>query len=478
LDPTVQNVVLLAVTAFGAALALAPLAARTALARAWLPPEDGARLGRMAVVPRVGGLVVIAAFAIALLVLPPIDSWLDGTPAPRVVPLVFAAAFLAAAGLVEDVRGLPRQAIFGAQLAAALFLFWLGYRVEDLAIPFWRDVRLADLALPLTVAWLVATANVFDVVQGLDGLAGGLALATTLALLAAATTGGHWGEVAVLVALAGALAGFARFNFRPARIFLGRCGTRPIGLVLGALAVSGRLKSPAVLAVVVPLLALVVPLLDVALPSGDRPRLPHRIVMAFYGLAIAVATVTLVLTEGPTLAFGAAVSVALLAFAVTARGLGYWQQSGTQRWVVARLAESLRPSGDSTMRALEEDLARIDDLDAAWPRLCEAAWALGLVELHMTPRPGWEKRLPEHHSFVPEPARLWPDAPAREATWSFELQAGDDVVADLVSRAPLAPTEFYPMRFVGLIERLAARQLAEGVPGVLPQPDSPSGSAR
>jgi hypothetical protein len=242
--------------------------------------------------------------------------------------------------------------------------------------------------------------------------------------------------------------------------------------------VSGRLKSPAVLAAVVPLLALVVPLLDVALPSGDRPRLPHRIVMVFYGLAIAVATVTLVLTEGPTLAFGAAASVALLAFAVTARGLGYWQQSGTQRWVVARLAESLRPSGDSTMRALEEDLAGIGDLDTAWPRLCEAAWALGLVELHMTPRTGWEDRLPEHHSFAPEPARLWPGAPAREATWSFELQAGDDVVADLVGRAPLAPTEFYPMRFVGLIERLVARQLAESLPGTASVPQSPPGSAR
>ena len=475
MDTRIQNVLLVGTTAFTAALLLSPIAARTALARAWLPPEDGARLGRMAVVPRIGGLVVVAAFAFALLVLPPIGGWLPGRAVPPVVPLVAAAAFLAGVGLVEDVRGLPRQARLASQVAAALFLFWWGYRIEDLAVPFWRDVPLADLALPLTVAWLVATASFFEAVQGLDGLAGSLVLAATLALLAAATTGRHWGEVAVLVALAGALAGFVRFNFAPARIFLGRCGTRPIGLVLGALAVSGRLKSPAVLAAVIPLLALVVPLLDVALPSGDRPRLPPRVVMVFYGLAIAIATVTLVLTEGPTLAFGAASSLALLAFAVTARGLGYWQQSGTHRWVVARLAESLRPSGDSTMRALEEDLARVDDLDTAWPRLCDAAWALGLAELHMTPRSGWENRLPEHHSFAPEAARPWPGAPGREATWSFELQTGEDVVADLVGRAPLAPTEFYPMRFVGLVERLVARQLAEGLLGGASAPPAPSG---
>lgn len=478
MDSPVHIVLLVAATAFAASLGLSPLAARLAFARGWLPPEDGARLGRIAVIPRVGGLAVVAAFGVALLALPPIDRWLAVGSSPHTVSLVLAAVFLSVVGLLEDVRGLPQQATFAAQLAATLFLFWVGYRVEDVEVPFWGDVSLAELSLPLTVAWLVATANLFDVVQGLDGLAGGLALASTLALLAAATTGGHWGESAVLVALAGALAGFVRLNFDPARLFLGRCGTRPVGLVLGALAVSGRLKSPAVLAAVVPLLALVVPLLDVALPSGDRPRLPHRIVMIFYAVAVAVATVTLVLTEGPTLAFGAAVSVALLAFAVTARGLGYWQQSGTHRWVVARLSASLRPSGDSTMRALEEDLAQVDDLDAAWPRLCEAAWALGLVELHMTPRPGWETRLPEHHSFAPEPVRLWPGGPMREVTWSFELQASGGDVADLVGRAPLAPTEFYPMRFVGLVERLVARQLDESFPAPAAPAPTPPGSGR
>ena len=360
----VQNVLLVAATAFVAALAFTPLVSRLALARGWLQPEDGPRLGRVAVVPRVGGVAVVAAFAVALLALPPFETWLDGVPAPVRLPLVAAAAFLAAVGLVQDVRGLPRQVTAAAQFAAALFLFWSGYRVDDLAVPFWHEVRLAELSLPFTVAWLLVATNFFDVVRGLDGLTGGLALATTLALFGAAAGGGHWGEAGVLVAVAGALAGFARFNFHPAHVFLGRCGSRPIGLVLGALAVSGRLKSPAVLAAVVPLLALVLPLLDVALPSGDRPRLPHRIVLAGYAVAVAIATMTLVRTEGPPLAFAAAVAALLLAAAVTMRGVGRWQASDTQRWVVGRLAESLRPSGDSTLRALEEDLARADDLES------------------------------------------------------------------------------------------------------------------
>ena len=455
-----HHVLLIAAAAFVAAIGLTPLVSRLALARGWLLPEDGARLGRRAVVPRVGGLAVVGAFGAALLVLPPFDTWLDGGSGPATLPLVAAAALLAALGLVEDVRGVPRQLVAATQLVAVLLLVWSGYRVEDLAVPFWRDVPLGALSLPFTVVWMLAMVNVFDLVRGVDGLAGGLALVATIALLGAAAAGERWGEVGALAAVAGALAGFVRFNYDPARVFLGRCGSRPVGLVLAAVAVSGRLKSPATLAAVVPLLALVLPLLDVALPSGERPRLPNRLVLVSYGLAVAFATMTLVLTEGPPLALSALAAVLLLVAGVAKREAGDWPASGT-RWVAARLAESLRPSGDSTLRALEEDLARADDLDAAWPRLCQAGWALGLIELHVTPRTGWEDRVPERHSFAPEPAQRWAGGLVREATWSFELQAAGGVVAEMVARAPLSPTDFDPMRFVTLVERLVARHVDE-----------------
>ena len=315
-----HHVLLIAAAAFVAAIALTPLVSRLALARGWLLPEDGARLGRRAVVPRVGGLAVVGAFGAALLVLPPFDTWLDGGSGPATLPLVAAAALLAALGLpVEDVRGVPRQLVAATQLVAVLLLVWSGYRVEDLAVPFWRDVPLGALSLPFTVVWMLAMVNVFDLVHGVDGLVGGLALVATIALLGAAAAGERWGEVGALAAVAGALAGFVRFNYHPARVFLGRCGSRPIGLVLAAVAVSGRLKSPATLAAVVPLLALVLPLLDVALPSGERPRCRSRLVLVSYGLAVAFATMTLVLTEGPPLALSALAAVLLLVAGVAKR---------------------------------------------------------------------------------------------------------------------------------------------------------------
>jgi UDP-N-acetylmuramyl pentapeptide phosphotransferase/UDP-N-acetylglucosamine-1-phosphate transferase len=446
-----------------------------------LVPEEGARLGRRAVVPRVGGLAVVGAFAVAMLALPPSESWLPGPAEPSPLALLLAAVGLAAVGFAEDLERVSRQSVAAAQVLAVVLLFWSGYQVDDLAVPFWHEVPLGGLSLPFTLVWMLAMANVFDVVRGLDGLAGGLALVATLALLAAAAAQDRWAEVAVLAAVAGALAGFVRFNFAPARVFLGRCGSRPVGLVLGALAVSGRLKSPAALAVVVPILALVLPLLDAALPPGERPRLPHRAVLVVYGLGVGIATVTLVLTEGPPLAFSAAAAILLLAAGATTRGLGWWQTSATPRWLAARLAEGLRPSGDSTLRALEEDLAEVGELGAGWSRLCQAGWALGLVELHLTPRPGWEARLPERHSFAPDPTQRWSGGLVREATWSFELQAAGGVVAEMVARAPLSPTEFDPLRFVTLVERLVARHVDETagarVHVAAPAPVPPGGAA-
>jgi UDP-N-acetylmuramyl pentapeptide phosphotransferase/UDP-N-acetylglucosamine-1-phosphate transferase len=82
------------VTAFVAALALTPLVSRLALARGCLVPEDGARLGRRAVAPRVGGLAAGGGFTTALRALPPLASWMEGSDGPAILPLALAQLWL------------------------------------------------------------------------------------------------------------------------------------------------------------------------------------------------------------------------------------------------------------------------------------------------------------------------------------------------------------------------------------------------
>jgi UDP-N-acetylmuramyl pentapeptide phosphotransferase/UDP-N-acetylglucosamine-1-phosphate transferase len=453
-----HSLLFVSAAALVAAVVLTPLVIRIVIARGILEPAEGARVSHRAAVPRVGGVAIVAAFALAVLVLPSPEAWGIAPGPGGLVPLVLAAIAMVVTGLLEDLRGLSLRAAVAVQILVAAGLFAAGYRVGVVAVPFGGEVELGALALPFAIVWLVAMTNVFDIARGLDGLAGALALVATLGLLVAAFHQEDWEAGFVLAAVAGALLGFLRFNFDPARVFLGRCGTRPIGLVLGAVALGARLKSPATLAAVVPLVAIVLPLLDVVLPSGDRPRLPERPVLVVYGLAVLVAMVTLVTTEGPALALGAAAAVLLLALGLSMRGLGR-SSSEAQRSVVARLAEGLRPSGDATLRALEADLAPARDLDAAWPRLCQGAWLLGLLEAHLTPRPGWEDRLPELHSFAPDFTHAWRSGLVRETTWSFELSARGEVVAELVARAPAWLTEFDPVRFVTVVDRLVTRHL-------------------
>ena len=112
--------------------------------------------------------------------------------------------------------------------------------------------------------------NAFNLIDGLDGLAAGLALVSTLGLLAAAAVSGRWETVLVAAALAGALLGFLPYNFNPARVFLGDCGALPVGFILAAIAVKSSIKASAAIAVAVPLLALALPILDVGLAVVRR----------------------------------------------------------------------------------------------------------------------------------------------------------------------------------------------------------------
>jgi UDP-GlcNAc:undecaprenyl-phosphate GlcNAc-1-phosphate transferase len=236
-------------------------------------PSDGRRIHRKAV-PRLGGLALYISCLAALSLLPFVDNLLTQTLSglkPEFLTLFVPATLVLLLGGYDDLRGTNAIVKFvGLGLIATLF-YAMGGRIDALSIPFFGSVQLPALAsFIITVVWLVGITNAFNLIDGLDGLASGAALFASLVILGVSISQERTLMIVVSLVLCGALAGFLRYNFNPASIFLGDSGSLFTGFLLAALSVLGTQKATTAVAIVVPILAFGFPVVDTAMTMGRR----------------------------------------------------------------------------------------------------------------------------------------------------------------------------------------------------------------
>ncbi|HEV7704229.1 MAG TPA: MraY family glycosyltransferase, partial [Gemmatimonadaceae bacterium] len=242
-------------------------------------------------VPRLGGVAVFIATMLGIastLFYGPARETLTPEWHRFVLALLLGGTVLFGAGLIDDLRRIRPVAKIVAQCVAALIVAKLGFRIEILGIGS-SVLHLGWVSIPLTILWIVAVTNAFNLIDGLDGLATGIAIVALATVFAAATALGNLEVSIVALVLIGALLGFARFNFSPARIFLGDSGSLFIGFMLAVLSMHGSIKSATAVLVAIPLFALAVPLLDVSVSilrrwlrgvpifSPDARHIHHRL---------------------------------------------------------------------------------------------------------------------------------------------------------------------------------------------------------
>jgi UDP-GlcNAc:undecaprenyl-phosphate GlcNAc-1-phosphate transferase len=243
-------------------------------------------------IPRLGGVAIAAAFylgiAAALVVARTAGSPL-GLETGHLPAILVGAALIAAIGILDDTQGTRARVKFAAQVVVGLVAYGLGLSIDRLDGP-WGSLSLGIWSLPLTVAWIVAVVNALNLIDGLDGLASGVALTVLAAFFMIASAGGATQpSLVVLAAGAGGAIGFLRYNLHPASIIMGDTGSMLLGYLLAAAAISlTQIGSPAV-APWVPLVALGLPLADTAwtvvrrLVGGepvfvaDRRHIHHRL---------------------------------------------------------------------------------------------------------------------------------------------------------------------------------------------------------
>jgi UDP-GlcNAc:undecaprenyl-phosphate/decaprenyl-phosphate GlcNAc-1-phosphate transferase len=216
-------------------------------------------------IPRLGGVAVCCALPLALVAALYITAFVAGaipTFPGMIGQLVIACTILFVIGLIDDLRGVPPSAKLVAQTAASLIVFQGGFHLETITFLAGHEFSLGWFSLPLTVLWLVGVSNAFNLIDGLDGLAGGVALIALLCIVPGSMILGHQGTAIYAVALAGALVGFLRYNFPPARIFLGDSGSLVVGFLLAILSVRAATTPAGLTYALLPILALSYLLLD------------------------------------------------------------------------------------------------------------------------------------------------------------------------------------------------------------------------
>lgn len=254
---------------------------------------EGGRHVHQTPLPRLGGVAIFLAFSASLsvwlglsLIFPRI---IVGLAPATILRIYVPACLIFGLGIYDDLRGAGPYLKFAVQAIAAAMLFAGGMRIFNLPVIFGSHSFPWFVGFPLTVLWVVAITNAFNLIDGLDGLAAGSALFSTMVVFVVSLVDHSWLGALMCVTLAGAILGFLRFNFNPATIFLGDSGSLFIGFMLSALALAGAQKAPTLVAVAIPVVSFGLPILETMLSivrrlisgkpifTADREHIHHKL---------------------------------------------------------------------------------------------------------------------------------------------------------------------------------------------------------
>lgn len=345
-------ILFLGFTAFAFCLVLTPLLRNLFIYFDVVDRADTERRFHTGSIPRVGGIAIVVSYVLALalvLLTSPAKATLSVQHKALLGSLLPAAGLVFLTGLLDDIFQLkPLQKLAGQILGAALAV-GLGARLSV----FGGHHASPWVTVPLSLIWLLACTNALNLIDGMDGLAAGVGLLATVTTIVAGIFSGNLGLVAATVPLAGCLLAFLRYNFNPASIFLGDCGSLTIGFMLGCFGLIWSQQSGSVAGLVAPLMAFALPLIDVCLSigrrylrsapilKGDRGHIHHMILargfnpraatLILYGVCLIAALLSLMQTFGGYQSHGVFIFIFCVLVFIGVNYLGYVELGAARR---------------------------------------------------------------------------------------------------------------------------------------------------
>jgi len=390
-------------------------------------------------VPRLGGIALASAFGLIelfiLLFFPdqtsPHDQWV----------LLGASLAMFGLGFWDDLKPLGAKRKLLGQVLIASLVCCFGIGIMSFKLPWsGQIIDLGNWGVVITIVWLVSMTNLINLIDGVDGLATGICL-MLMALLAYV---GHQNGGFELVAagMAGALLGFLRFNFPPARIYLGDGGAYFLGFQIGFLSLVGSHKGTIAAALVAPLFVLALPIVDTVLAvfrrglhglpifRPDRKHIHHRLldmgfsrrkaVLSIYGI-----TMVFLLMGFLVFVSRGELAPALLGITVLILLLCAGKLNFSREWfaVGRMLGNSLEMRQEiqyalSLTHWLRLEGTRQTSIEGLWPDLVFVAQRLGFTSISLTLSDG---------------ARHWhgSEASGETLTWRQSLRSGHAGVLEL-----------------------------------------------
>jgi UDP-GlcNAc:undecaprenyl-phosphate GlcNAc-1-phosphate transferase len=318
-------------------------------AHGWVAAPTQERHLHSSPLPRLGGVAIFISFAISMGLA---ALWAIRHPTlhspnflSRLVTILVPATIVFLLGVYDDIRGVGPYLKFGVQAIAAAILFAGGLRIVNIPVILGDRMFPWYIELVATVVWVLAITNAFNLIDGLDGLAAGSALFSTMVVFVVALLNGPNLVELMTIALAGAILGFLRYNFNPATIFLGDSGSLLIGFLLSALALQGAQKAPTIVAVAIPIVSFGLPILETVLSvmrrlisgrpvfTADREHIHHKllqhglthrqVVILLYGVSAVFAMLSLFLLWPTGSSLGLVLSVLGIGIWIGIQHLGY-----------------------------------------------------------------------------------------------------------------------------------------------------------
>ena len=283
---------------FLVAFLVTPLARRCALALDAVDYPSARRINKKPI-PRMGGIAIMAALVagvIAQILGTHHMGWptvfLPSSPVSlNYVRIGLAFIVIFATGAIDDVIQLRPLAKLAGQVVAAILAVSGGLAIGNIVNPFADGVvDLGMWAAPVSVLYLVAYVNIINLIDGLDGLATGISCIAAATMFALSVMAGRLDAAILSVALTGATLGFLPYNFNPASIFLGDCGSLLLGFGLGVVSMLTVRRIAGLTTIIVPLVVALIPIMDtfsaivrrkrahVSVGQADRGHIHHRLI--------------------------------------------------------------------------------------------------------------------------------------------------------------------------------------------------------